>query len=512
MKKLLLFLLLFSACIASSQNFQWVKTPPITYGLNPDMIGYVNTVDHDQNVYFAGYKESSFLYGADIMGNLYYNKYDAAGNLLFSNTIVGHATAYEMVADTEGNILMAVGFVSTITIDDITIAVSADGVKPILLKFDADGNLSWYYMPAIENGVVDNFRAVTTDTANYIFIGFDNYSNSYVNRLTPDGNPDMTILQQNVKRLTSITVDTEGNIYTAGSCAENNAIYAGVSVPTSLSYNSYVAKYNAAGAYQWMKYVEDITCSEPKVRANTPDQVYLCSHLYGAFAFDDIIAEGPMSGTFNDFFLGKLNSEGSWQWVREVPGTGVAIPGHRNYLGVDANGNAYIAGSTNGTVNWGNGVVSTTTSSDAAIIEFSPEGIPLMAKTAGSTSQDRVDNVTASGSSIVVSGMTRGASAFDAITFAPVDIAFYPFVGKIESTLGLDHNQMESIRVYPNPAFDVIYFSNITSDIGAAIYNVLGQKVRDVTISADTALDIHELCRGIYLIKADAITHTMTIK
>jgi len=69
---------------------------------------------------------------------------------------------------------------------------------------------------------------------------------------------------------------------------------------------------------QWTKYIEDITCPSPIVKARTPNEVYFSSELFDSFPFDTIIPEGPIGG-FSDFFLAKLNQTGNFIWVKEVP-------------------------------------------------------------------------------------------------------------------------------------------------------------------------------------------------
>ena len=106
-------------------------------------------------------------------------------------------------------------------------------------------------------------------------------------------------------------IDNEGNIYTAGSCANSNSKFANVTVPATFSYNTYVAKYSPTGVYQWVKFVQDITCPDPQVKAKNQDEVYFSSTLTGAYSFDTITAQGPNGGydflSPNLILLGRSN-------------------------------------------------------------------------------------------------------------------------------------------------------------------------------------------------------------
>lgn len=503
MKKLILSLICLSGLLSQAQTFQWLQTPPINYELNPDMIGYVNTIDSSGNIYFAGYKDNHYNYGADMMGDVMYNKYDTTGQLLFSKTFTGNLTIYSMISDNQGNIIVDAAFVNTITIDAMTVT-DFNAVHPILLKFDAQGNLLWHFRPNIDGDPASSLRGIATDASNSIYIGCDNYMNSSILRLSPEGIVTMTITQLNVPRITSVGIDTQGNIIVAGSCAEPNATYAGTAFPTTFNYNTYAAKYSSTGACQWVKYVEDITCPEPKIKVNTPDQIYFCSHLYGAYAFGNFTAEGPLSGNNNDFFLAKLNAAGDWQWMREVPGTGAFVTGHRDYLAMDNNGNTYVAGSTSGTINWGNTITSTSQNlgSDAIVIKYNPEGNIQMAVTAGGASQDRVDGVSADASGVFISGMVRGTSNFGTLSSIITGNAAYPFFAKMTNgTLGIPDTKLPVITLYPNPTTNYLNITSQPEPTKASIYNMLGQKIKDIQVQENKAVDVRELAKGIYIIK-----------
>lgn len=149
MKKTTLILFLFIAMATRAQTFEWVKTPPITFNSNPDMIGYATTCDPSGNIYTMGFKENTFLY-SEIFGDLFYNKYDNTGQLQFSKTFTGHATIYNAVADSQGNILVAAGYVNIMTVGDLALNTVDQGVQALLLKFDPDGNLLWHQHMTIE--------------------------------------------------------------------------------------------------------------------------------------------------------------------------------------------------------------------------------------------------------------------------------------------------------------------------------------------------------------------------
>jgi hypothetical protein len=508
---------MFLSISVNAQTFQWLNTPSIPEGINIHSTPYICTADPAGNVYFTGFKDTPTLWN-DVLGNIYYNKYDNDGALLFSKTFTGKCISYNMISDSEGNILLALGYNQTLTIGATTLTSIGDDMKHVLVKLDSNGELIWYkqlYMDGFDLGIVEDFRSITVDSENNIYAGYDNYMYSRITKYSAAGENLFTIEQQNVNRLTSVAVDTEGNIYASGACAGQFSKYAGIDVPTDFTYNTYIVKYSPQGAYQWVKYVDDITCPEPHVVARTPDEVYFSSYLFTDNNFGDIDIEGPGSN-FEDIFITKLNSAGNFQWVREASGTGKVNLGYRNYLSLDAQGNIYFAGSTRGNVNWGNSITTNITSfqSDALILKYNPEGEILFAKTAGGTSEDRMDGICINADGdIFVTGIGSGNGIYDDIEYPAEEFTFYPFLAKISSgVLGTNEPQIKEISVFPNPANDYINISGIDFPSNAIIVNALGQIVKKVELSDSNSIDISGFSQGVYFLKADGFKTKTIIK
>ncbi|RZJ56478.1 MAG: hypothetical protein EOO45_28750, partial [Flavobacterium sp.] len=383
MKKLYLFLILASAAI-NAQTFEWLQTPPITFSMNPNMLSYATVCDPAGNVYLSGFKDGAFPY-TEILGNLYFNKYSSNGSEVFSKTITGKAFIYNMVSDHDGNIIMALGSYGALTVDETVLTDADTEMHFVLVKLDSEGSLLWYDELMINNNgflYVSDFKGLAVDAQNNIYAGYDSYSICRITKYSPQGTALMTINQTNVSRITSIGVDDAGDIFAAGSCASGQlAIFNGVIAPSQLQYNTYIVKYSQFGAYQWVKFVDDVTCSEPRVAVSSENAIYFSSYLYGDFMFGDIQADGP-GGVGSDFFLAKLDGNGNYQWVREVPGAGIADLGRSNYLNVDNFGNIYISGSTDGATNWGNGQETGPGPRRSLLLKYNPEGNVLSATTA----------------------------------------------------------------------------------------------------------------------------------
>jgi hypothetical protein len=516
MKKIILPFLILLSITVKGQTFQWLNIPSVSQDVNISNTPYICTADPSGNIYLTGFKDSPTLWN-EVMGNVYFNKYDNEGGLIFSKTFSGKCISYNMISDSEGNIILALGYNETLTIDDTIITSIGDDIKHVLVKLDEDGNLIWYkelYMDGFDLGLVQDFRSIAVDSQNNVYAGYDNYMYSRITKYSATGENLFTIEQQNVNRITSVAVDTEGNIYSAGACADELSKYAGVAVPTEFTYNTYIAKYSPQGEYQWVKYVDDITCPEPRVVVRTPNEIYFSSYLFTSDNFDDIVIEGPGSN-FDDIFIAKLNASGNFQWVREATGTGAVQLGYRNYLNLDALGNIYFAGSTRGNVNWGNGISTNTTSfqNDALVLKYNPDGVLLFAKTAGGISEDRMDGVSISATGdIFVTGIGNGNGTFDEIEYPASESTYYPFLAKISSgVLGIDDMQTKKINVYPNPANDIINISGVDYPSKGRIVNTLGQEIKQFELSDFSTIDISDFAPGVYFLAIDGYQTKTTI-
>lgn len=516
---------LFMSILSQAQEptFTWVTTPEFELSFNPEMVGYVNAVDNSGNIYMAGFMNNGTPCSPEIMGNLLYNKYDTEGEVVFSKTFNGTGAIFNLKIDSDDNTLMALGFQDNITINNTTITAPIPfQTKLLLIKLDSNGELLWYYEPVMENAeewdVVTDFRGITTDSNNNIYIAYDNFFNSFITKLTSEGDELFTITQNNVNRITSVSVDPSGNIYAAGSCATINATYAGVAVSPSgqnFAYNTYVVKYSSTGEYQWLKYVEDITCPTPQVVAYSDNEIYFSSYLTGNLMFDDITTDG--GNAFVDFFLAKLNAIGTYQWVREVPGTtGNAELGNRNYLNTDSEGNIYISGKTRWETDWGNGIVTNTEgfSSDALILKYTPQGNLTLVKTINGSGESRVDNIVVNDSGdIFVAGISYGTTLFDNIEYQADEFTSFSYMAKLTTnSLGLEQNNINGLALYPNPSANYIHINGIQENSKGSIYNTLGQKVKDFEIQPSESIDISDLSKGTYIIKPEGYSSIKFIK
>ncbi|NRR91419.1 T9SS type A sorting domain-containing protein [Winogradskyella undariae] len=75
----------------------------------------------------------------------------------------------------------------------------------------------------------------------------------------------------------------------------------------------------------------------------------------------------------------------------------------------------------------------------------------------------------------------------------------------VESTLSIgSDNELNSVIIYPNPTSSVLNINNTNTVSQIAIYSVLGQKIKTLTLSiGNNSIDVSHLKKGVYMLLID---------
>lgn len=170
---------------------------------------------------------------------------------------------------------------------------------------------------------------------------------------------------------TGIALDASGNVYVTGTFAPGTATF-GTTVLTNAgpyTTDAFVAKLDAAGQWQWA--VQTTGTNSEQIVALAADAA---GTVYVAGSSFGATATATSFGTqtlpAGGTFVAQVSSAGQWQWVR----TGGYS--HRS-LAVDATGNAYVAGYYWGaSLSFGSVVLtgSASSSTNAYVAKISPSG------------------------------------------------------------------------------------------------------------------------------------------
>lgn len=489
-----------------AQNFEWVTGRDINYSMNPGNLNFSVATDPAGNIWFSGMKEFVQSYQS-AMGNLFLSRYDADGTLLDDYEISGSALLKDLTADENGNLYLAGQYITDLVFWEGTqLTFSGPFINGFLVKVNSTGTIEWVkdlsllFPDAVPEDLV--YRD------GYLYLAHSSWLSSNVSVFNEDGNIVKDIEQQSVGIASSVAVDSEGNIYVAGSCPDAGSQFGGISFPAPFFYSIYLVKYSAEGTPLWVQFMEDITCVSPHVATRNDDQVIVGGALNIPTTFDTLSFNGP--SWVYDFFISCVDQDGHIQWGFEVPQvmTGDASLGESSPFLINADNSVTLTGLLRGTVDWGNAVVSQGGIGyyESLMLNISAEGQPLWSKTSHSSSYSYGSAITAgSGQQLYITGIGHGELSFDTCTYSNPSF-YYPYLAKLNTgfnTSRAEDFKSPAFRIYPNPAHRTLNFSPaITENSTARILSLSGKEARKILMRPGTKrLDISGLSAGIYLLE-----------
>lgn len=446
--------------IIKAQDFDWVISRPLDFAFNPEMQNILVASNSQGDVFWAGMSVYHENYSTLAYGDLYFEKYTAEGDLEDYSGAEGYAAIVEMEYTPEDMVVMVIHIRSSLEFDDGTVMpYSGTNGQLYLLKMSEDGEVQWYEL--IESDLSYMQSALAIDDAGGIYIGTGNFSTTKV--LTYDGQGELITLveQTGVSLISSIDVDSDYNVYVAGSCAGFEASFNGVDAEPEFSYSTYLAKYNNSAQLEWVKFIEDVTCPSPVVKCNDPDYVYFSGDLFLSTAFDDMVTGGPQ--WVFDFFVSRLNADGDFLWVKEVPEqseiTGDARLQKINFCNIDEENNVFVSGFIRGEIEWDNTTITSSTNItyDFLALKFNSYGLLEYANSGGGEGYDQaISSAIDPDGNFYLAGYGTGETNFG--EQSAYEEGVHPILVKIKNSSIVSSVQRmslsQAIHSVPNPVTD----------------------------------------------------------
>ncbi len=508
-----------AVCIHAQVNQDWAQT------YSPGNNNAV-ALDNSGNIYTTGSSGSSMLL----------QKYDAAGNLLWTQTIIpaGATTglAYAVAVDGNGDVIItgrgnagatvkydasgqllwsvATTFYSqSLAIDgsnNIYICGVESGNLIKTVKLDPSGVLQW---TSTYNADPDNGGSISLLNKKVIFKNGFVYV-SGVARMHLSGTPGgtRTNVVLTVKYNASngaqvwaatyshadkisqyaidLTADGVGNVYVTG------VVY--IKAGKNQNINWVTLKYNSSGAQQWASIYDgngnDYTNNSTSVGTDFPSAIILDNS-------GNIIVTGGSYTTSGQFTSQDMttvkysSSSGSQVWAKTYDGP-AHEDDHPHALATDASSNIYITGGT--------GV----SNRNATTIQYNSSGIQqwVMNYDGGATIVDRGLSIcTDNSNNIYVAGRTGTSSLLLKYSqTAP------PIVNRQPN---IDEATVTTINIFPNPSTNQLTIRNSDNKMlsNIIIYNAAGKIVyQNYVGSPQTAIDLQRFVSGVYFLRTDQMT------
>ncbi|MFZ4631818.1 MAG: SBBP repeat-containing protein [Patescibacteria group bacterium] len=429
------------------QNFVWAKK----IGGNGGDNGRLITVDSLDNVYITGsfsdtvdFNPGSGVYNLVSAGNedIFISKLNADGTFAWAKKMGSTSDdhGYSITVDSFGNIYTTGSFRGTVDFDpgEGTHNLVSSGESDIFIsKLDSNGDFIWVKQIGGISGQAG--KSITIDSLGNIYTtGYFDYIADFdpgvgAYNLVSTGSADIFIskLDNNgdfvwAKKIGStsndhgysITVDSLGNVYTAGYFSGTGDFDPGEEVYnlTSASDDIFISKLDSNGNFVWAKKMGGT--SDDRGNSITVDSlgnIYTTGYFRGVGDFDPGEEVYNLTSASDDIFISKLDSNGNFVWAKKMGGTGYDT-GHS--ITVDFSGNVYTTGSFSSTVDFdpGSGVYNLVSAGnvDIFISKLNADGAFAWAKSIGATSNDYGESVTVDSlSNVYVTGYFPGTVDFD---------------------------------------------------------------------------------------------------
>ncbi len=203
-------------------------------------------------------------------------------------------------------------------------------------------------------------------------------------------------------------VDASGNVIITGLFIGTVDFGGGPFVVPGILGDIFVAKYDSTGAHLWSKQFGDTGPDQGNaVAVDASGNVIITGGFAGTVDFG---GGNLVSAGIDDIFVAKYNSAGVHQWSQRFGGTSSELG---TAVVVDASGNVIVVGLFAGTVDLGGGNLVSAGSLDIFIAKYNSAGVHQWSQRFGDTGQDVVQSVDVDASgNVVMAGTFNGTVDF----------------------------------------------------------------------------------------------------
>ncbi|CAN5564230.1 hypothetical protein BH11BAC2_BH11BAC2_11480 [soil metagenome] len=520
-----LFSLLFST--SKAQQFEWVRTDSFAYSFNPSIGNYSIAIDAANHSITSRMDSLHIIFGNWIMGDQRIEKRDELGNLIWDLSLVGTSSTQRICTDASGNIYIAGNFLETFHIGAndslVNTGISTLNINLFIISLDPNGQLRWKKNASLSYPDPQNIEAITCDHQGNFWYAVSDFFSANITKTDANGIDMNTHTLTDAKRIGEISFDPWDNLFIGGSAQQGIFTIDDSTYQVTDFYNFFLARIASDGTPSWAKFSHDVTFQAPIIKTDGFGNVYMAAFLLDTCSFGNIQFT-PLSWG-SSFYIIKADSVGNFSWGYSLPLqtpniTGDFSGGNNVFIDCDSQGNLYIGGNQQGTLDWGNSVVNTAgaiTDSRFSITSFDSNGTPLWNLLGGgdvycylnSIALDHQDN-------LYFVGSTSGNCTFGNINFTLPSWSNFT-LGKINLNAltglpGAANSNDFGFNLYPNPSQGEFMIPVQMQGAQLEIYNQIGQQVYLNNQVQTGMINTENLSSGLYVVKFMKDGNTGTFK
>ncbi len=513
-RSLNLFIALLSAALVTAQapTFQWARqrSLSITFmAIDPQPPNL--TAAHPQGgALLVGLVAWHRNWSSSSLGDLQWTHYQPDGTVEAEWITPGNALCRNVEYAEDGSIYAMGEFLDSLQLDDDHLLTSmTNELHTFLAHLEDDGNVLWVQDLTAAYGVSQPSGLDVSSVAEF-HIGVHANGDGRVMHFDADGNL-LGEIQQDVS-IRSMDVDANGNVFVTGGCVPmSGGLFAGelfAPTVTGNGYNRYLARYTPEGEAVFVNFVGDVTCAYTEVKSDGSGGAYWAGDLIDEAQFGSTTLQGPSTGSTPAFHLVRVDADGNYLWALEGPagtpdGAGM---GRRQFLGVDASGNARVGGLMHGDLDWGGGITTTSVGYYGAFAaSYAPDGELQWVKTANGSPGLQAQSLCIGdyGNTYLV-GLGRDTCAFDMESTIGTQ-QVYPFIAQLGTELSTQVDAVSNVNglvLYPDPVSDHLWITDVaTPGARVQVIDVSGQVVNDLPRYSNAGMDVSLLAEGAYVLR-----------
>ena len=225
-----------------------------------------------------------------------------------------------------------------------------------------------------------------------------------------------------------ISVDPSGNAYVTGYFA-GEVTFGSTNLTSNGTTNIFIAKVSTSGLWQWAVNGDSLgSVTGAGIETDVSGNAYVTGNFMGETTFG---STNLTSNGSTDIFIAKVSNSGLWQWAVSVGGSGYDLG---QGIAVDSSGNSYITGMIDGTVNFGIINLTSHGETDIFIGKLSSNGLWQWAVNAGSSHPEYGNGIAVDSSdNAYVTGRFQGNALFGDTSLVS-NGGYDAFILKISST------------------------------------------------------------------------------
>ena len=499
---------------AVAQNPTWTSAQSLR---NAESLKYSLSVAGDGSQYVTGtYTGTLVLDGTSLTagagaGHVFLAKYSAAGAVLWTAQLDSPNTLNSKLAvDAAGNVYLAGGFTTTLTLGAATLSASGAGVEPYVVKYNPQGVVQWSRQgggPGSVNSIATGPGGDLALTGSFTAsIGFGGVplagGGAYYCKLSATGSVLQAVQMTNRIYLAAVALDTAGNAYLTGQFSGNVTI-GSIALTDRGRTDALLCKINPAGNVVWA--VSDGTDADD---IGTGVIVDAGGNPVVGGTFTNRFQSGPQWREIAMPYVARYTSQGSLMWKKTFPIFSGGPGGTIQAVAHDGRGGYLVAGSLYGSLTINNTQISSYLTANGLVMRFDDQGTISWYAMSGAAAPDfsgayfNIYSIAADAvGKVFVQGMTHstGTVAFGGLPRVGQGMVLAQLQpGTVLATRSV--SAAGSLVAYPNPATGSVTLMLPAGGGYLTMLDALGRIVREKQLptASEYALPLDGLAPGLY--------------